>query len=213
MAKTPLTPGTIVVGGTGRVAVEPDVADLRLGVSTGAPTVDRARSDAAAAMTAILGAIRGAGVADRDIRTTLVTVQPRYDYSDGKAPVLTGYEMSNAVEVTVRDLAALGDVIDASLKAGATSMDGLSFRVDEPAEPERAARVAAVAQARARADVLAGAAGVAIVGVVDIVEGGGSGPGVPMPKAARMMMSDAATPVQGGTTDVSVSVTVTYRIG
>lgn len=206
------TPGTIVVSGTGRIAVEPDVADLRLGVSVARPTVDSARADAAAAMTAILAAIRGAGVAARDIRTTLVSVQPRYDYRDGKPPLLTGYELSNQVSVTIRDLANLGGVIDGSLTAGATSMDSLSFRVDDPTEPERAARLAAMAQARSRADVLAEAAGVTITGVGDVVEGGGGSPGYPQPKAARMMLADSATPVEGGTTEISVSVTVTYRI-
>jgi uncharacterized protein len=206
------TPGTIVVSGTGRIAVEPDVADLRLGVSVARPTVDAARADAAAAMTAILAAIRDAGVATRDIRTTLVSVQPRYDYRDGKPPLLTGYELSNQVSVTIRDLANLGGVIDGSLTAGATSMDSLSFRVDDPTEPERAARLAAMAQARSRADVLAEAAGVTISGVGDVVEGGGGSPGYPQPKAARMMLADSATPVEGGTTEISVSVTVTYRI-
>ena len=206
------TPGTIVVGGTGRIAVEPDVADLRLGVSVARPTVDAARADAAAAMTAILAAIKGAGVAPRDIRTTLVSVQPRYDYRDGKAPVLTGYELANTVEVTIRDLATLGGVIDGSLGAGATSMDGLSFRVEDPTDAERAARIAAVAQARSRAETLAEAAGVSIAGVVDVVEGVASPPSSPLAKAARMMLADTATPVEGGTTDVSVSVTVTFRI-
>lgn len=206
------TPGTIVVNGTGRIAVEPDVADLRLGVSVARPTVDTARADAAAAMTAILSAIKGAGVASKDIRTTLVSVQPRYDYRDGKAPLLTGYELANTVAVTIRDLGTLGGVIDGSLTAGATSMDGLSFRVDDPTEAERAARLAAMAQARARADVLAEAAGVAIAGVAEVIEGGGGSPGYPQPKAARMMLADSATPVEGGTTEVSVSVTVTYRL-
>jgi uncharacterized protein YggE len=210
---TPSTsPGTITVGGTGRIAVEPDVADLRLGVSVARPTVDGARADAAAAMTAILAAVRGAGVGSRDIRTTLVSVQPRYDYRDGKPPLLTGYELANTVEVTIRDLAALGAVIDGSLTAGATSMDGLSFRVDDPTQAERAARLAAMAQARARADVLAEAASVTIAGVGEVVEGGGGSPGYPQPKAARMMLADASTPVEGGTTEISVSVTVTYRI-
>jgi uncharacterized protein len=205
-------PGTIVVGGTGRVAVEPDVADLQLGVSITRPTVDAARADAAVAMASILAAVQAVGVPDRDIRTTLVSVQPRYDYRDGRAPVLTGYDLSNSVHVTVRDLAALGSVIDGSLQAGATSMDSLSFRLDDPTEPERAARTAAVAQARARAEILAEAAGVAIGGVADIIEGGGPGSGYPQPKAARMMLADAATPVEAGTTEISVSVTVTFRL-
>lgn len=212
MTDSTSTPGTIVVSGTGRIAVEPDVADLRLGVSVARPTVDSARADAAAAMTAILAAIRDGGVAARDIRTTLVSVQPRYDYRDGKPPLLTGYELANQVEVTIRDLANLGSVIDGSLTAGATSMDSLSFRVDDPTEPERAARLAAMAQARSRADVLAEAAGVTISGVGDVVEGGGGSPAYPQPKVARMMLADSATPVEGGTTEISVSVTVTYRI-
>ena len=119
------------------------------------PTVGRARAAAAEAMAAILAAVSGAGVDRRDVRTTLLSVQPRYDYRDGKAPALAGYDLANVVEVTVRDLGALGAVIDGALTAGATSLDGLAFRVEDPREAERAARTAAVAEARARADVLA----------------------------------------------------------
>ena len=205
-------PGTIVVSGTGRVGVDPDVAELRLGVAIARPTVDAARAAAAEAMAAILGAVTAAGVAARDVRTTLLSVQPRYDYSDGKAPTLTGYDLANVVEVTVRDLASLGGVIDGALTAGATSLDGLTFRVDDPREAERTARVAAVAEARARAEVLAAAVGVAIAGVADILEGG-QPPIWPQPKAARAMLAaDAGTPVQAGTTEISVTVTVTFRI-
>ena len=128
--------GTIVVSGTGRVAVEPDVADLRLGVAISRPTVEAARAAAAEAMTAILAAVEAAGVARRDVRTTLLSVQPRYDYQDGEAPRLVGYDLANVVEVTVRELAALGGVIDGALVAGATSLDGLAFRVTDPAEAE-----------------------------------------------------------------------------
>ena len=148
---------------------------------------------------------------ERDIRTTLVSVQPRYDYRDGRAPVLTGYDLSNSVRVTVRDLAALGNVIDGALKAGATSMDSLSFRLDDPTEPERAARLAAVVQARTRAEILAEAAGVSIVGVSESLKAAGPGPGYPQPKAARMMLADSATPVEAGTTEIS-GVTVTFRL-
>lgn len=205
--------GTIVVGGTGRVAVEPDVADLRLGVAVARPSVDAARADAATTMAAILAAIDAAGVARRDVRTALLSVQPRYDYRDGKPPTLTGYELANSVEVIVRDLGRLGDVVDGALRAGATSMDGLSFRVADPAEPEREARVAAVATARARADVLAEAAGLEIVGVADIIEGQLAPPPIPRMKAERMMLAaDVGTPIEAGTTEIVVHVTVTYRV-
>ena len=203
-----------MVSGTGRVAVDPDVAEVRLGVSIARPTVAAARADGAGTMTTILAAIDAAGVARRDVRTTLLSVQPRYDYRDGRAPALTGYELANTVEVTVRDLGGLAGVVDGALEAGATSLDGLEFRVEDPAPAEREARTRAMAAARARADVLAEAAGLTIVGVRDVTEGGAVAPPEPRMKAARMSLAaaDAApTPVEAGTTEIVVTVTVSYR--
>lgn len=205
--------GTIMVSGTGRVSVVPDRADLRLGVSVARPTVDAARTVAAETMDAILAAIDAAGVARRDVRTSMLSVHPRYDYRDGAPPALTGYELSNVVEVTIRDLARLTDIVDGTLRAGATSMDGLSFRVADPGPAEREARLAAMTEARARADVLAEAAGLSILGVADIVEGPATSPPMPRMKAERMMLAaaDVATPVEAGSTEVAVTVMVTYR--
>ena len=204
--------GSIVVSGTGRVAVEPDLADLRLGVAVARPTVEAARALAATTMEAILAALGSAGVERRDVRTALLSVQPRYEYRDNQTPVLTGYDLANVVDVTVRDLTRLGAVVDGTLGAGATSLDQLTFRVAEPEAADREARQRAMAVARARAEVLAEAAGLAIVGVSDVVEGGG-GP-VPMPhhRAERMMLTaDAATPVEAGSLEIAVTVTVSYR--
>jgi uncharacterized protein len=214
MPDEPTQSGTIVVGGTGRVAVQPDVADLRLGVTVAKPTVEAARGEAAATMDAILRAVDGAGIARADVRTAMLSVQPRYDYRDGRSPVLTGYEIANLVEISVRDLSVLGDVIDATLAAGATSMDALTFRVADPAPAEREARRQAMAEARSRADVLAEAAGLTIDGVSDIVEGQPVRPPGPVAKAERMALAaDAATPVEAGTLEVIVTVSVTYRAG
>ena len=214
MPDEPTPTGTIVVSGTGRVAVQPDVADLRLGVIVAKPTVEAARGEAAATMDAILRAVDGAGVARADVRTAMLSVQPRYDYRDGRAPVLTGYEIANVVEVSVRDLSALGDVIDATLTAGATSMDALSFRLADPRPAEREARRQAMAEARSRADVLAEAAGVTVQGVSDIVEGAPVRPPGPVAKVERMaLVADARTPVEAGTLEVAVTVSVTYRAG
>jgi len=214
MPDEPTSTGTIVVSGTGRVAVQPDVADLRLGVTVAKPTVEAARGEAAATMDAILRAVDGAGVARADVRTAMLSVQQRYDYRDGRAPVLTGYEIANVVEVSVRDLSALGDVIDATLTAGATSMDALSFRLADPRPAEREARRQAMAEARSRADVLAEAAGVTVQGVSDIVEGQPVRPPGPVAKAERMALAaDAGTPVEAGTLEVAVTVSVTYRAG
>lgn len=206
--------GTIVVNGTGRVSVEPDLADLRLGVTVARPTVEAARAVAATTMEAILDAIAAAGVERLDVRTALLSVQPRYKYRENQPQLLTGYDLANVVEVTVRDLARLGAVIDGTLGAGATSLDQLAFRLAEPDAAEREARQRAMVAARAKAEVLAEAAGLAIVGVTDIVEGGG--PPFPMPhlKAERMMLAaDAATPVESGSLEIAVNVTVSYRAG
>jgi uncharacterized protein len=212
VADSSSTPGTIVTSGTGRISVEPDTAELRLGVATSQSTVGAARAAATDAMTSILAAVTGAGVDRRDVQTSTLSVQPRYEYADGKPPKLAGYDLANLVLVTVRDLAVLGAVIDGALTAGATSLDGLAFRVEDPREAERAARTAAVAEARDRAAVLAEAAGVRLGGVSDIVEGGAP-PAWPLPKMARTMMAaEAATPVEAGTTEIAVTVTVTFRI-
>jgi uncharacterized protein len=212
MPDEPTATGTIVVSGTGRVAVQPDVGDLRLGVTVAKPTVEAARGEAAATMEAILRAVDGAGIARADVRTVMLSVQPRYDYRDGRSPVLTGYEVANLVEISVRDLAVLGDVIDATLAAGATSMDALTFRLADPASAEREARRQAMGEARSRADVLAEAAGLTIEGVIDIIEGQPVRPPVPVANVERMALAtDAPTPVEAGMLEIAVTVSVTYR--
>ena len=166
-------------------------------------------------MTKVLAALKKLGIADRDLQTTTLSLQPNYDYSKGSNPPrITGYALSNAISVTVRDLDKIGDVIDGALAAGATSLDGVSFRVEDPATAEQQARVQAMAQARARADTLASAAGVSIIGVAAISE---SAAPAPYPifygaERADALIKDVATPVQVGTSEVTVTVLVAYLI-
>src|SRR4030095_3535361 len=129
MTKKNKTEGSIVVSGTGRVSVQPDVADLRLGVNLSRATVDEARKDAGATMAAILTAVERAGVAQKDVRTALLSVQPQYEYRDNQPPALSGYQLANQVEVTVRDLARLGDVVDGTLQGGGQGKDRPKFIV------------------------------------------------------------------------------------
>jgi uncharacterized protein YggE len=163
-------------------------------------------------MTAVLDALRKAGVADPDLKTTVLSLRPVYEYSPaGSAPRLTGYNLSNAVVATIRDLDQVPAAIDGALAVGATTMDGVTFRVADPAGAERQARQAAMTQARAKADVLAIAAGVTIDGVVSIVETSAGSPtpmayGGAQAPAAR----DVATPVEPGTNEVTVTVAVIY---
>jgi uncharacterized protein YggE len=204
---------TITVAGTGRVVLTPDTADLRLGVTTTAATVKDARARAASAMTAVIAALRKLGIAQRDIRTTALTLQPVYDYSNGSNPPrLTGYTFSNGVAVTLRDLDLVASAVDDALGAGATSLDGVTFRVDDEAAAERQARESAMQEAKSKADALAEAAGVRITGVASIAET--SAPiAYPTYFAAGLAAArDVATPVEPGTTEVSISVSVAYLI-
>jgi uncharacterized protein len=207
---------TITVSGSGDVSVAPDVADVVLGVSATKPTVKDARAAAATAMTAVLAAVKKDGVADKDITTVNLSLSPNYDYSSGKSvPALTGYTYSNTIKVTVRDLTGVAAVVDDSTAAGATTVQGITFRLDNTTAAEAQARQLAMTDARTRANSLAQAAGVAITGVATISEVTttpvtyyyGSG------MAASAAAPSVSTPIQSGTTDVTVQVTVSYLIG
>jgi uncharacterized protein len=127
---------------------------------------------------------------------------------------VTGYQLTNTVEATIRDVATVGALIDAALAAGATSLDGLAFRLADPTEALAEARRRAVADARARAAVLAAEAGVILGRVVAITEGGEMSPGGPRPMEAMRMKAaaDVATSVEAGTDELEVTVTVSFVI-
>ncbi|MFL5779359.1 MAG: SIMPL domain-containing protein [Chloroflexota bacterium] len=203
---------TIAVSGTGKIMVAPDTADLRLGVLSQAATVRQARSDAAAAMTQVIKALREAGIAEADIQTTTFSLQPVYDYRNQARPRITGYEIRNGIVATVRDLDQAAPAIDAALSAGATTFDSLDLRVADPTTAERKAREAAVAQAKAKAETLARASGTRITGVASINETVANTPWPYAPYAAGAATDKAATPIQPGTSDVVVTVAVVYII-
>ncbi len=205
---------TISVSGNGKVTLKPDTADVRLGVVASGRTVKAVRQQAANAMTAVIGALKKLGIADKDIQTSWISLQPTYDYNVGTVPPrITGYQFSNAISVTIRDLDKVGDAIDNALAAGATTLDGITFRVADETGAESQARTAAMADAHTKAQALAGAAGVAITGVASISE-----TVAPTPYPVYYGATDAAgkaasTPVQPGTSDITISVTVVYLIG
>lgn len=209
----PAADRTIVAPGIGRLTVEPDVATVRLGVAITRPTATDAREAAAAIMIAVLEAVAAAGVDRRDIRTSLVGLGPITDYSSERGPRVTGYQLTNTVEVTVRHLASAGQVIDAGLAAGASSLDGLEFRIDDPAPAQDTARRAAVEDARRRATTLAAAADVRLGPVVGIVEGSGPAPMFERGGIEGMALKAASdTPIEAGTQDVVIAVVVTFLI-
>jgi uncharacterized protein YggE len=202
----------ITVSGSGLVSATPDVADVTIGVSIQKPTVKDARAAAASAMTSVLAAVKKNGVPDKDIVTTSISLSPVYDYSiSGQAPRLVGYQWSNTVKITVRDLNKLAAVIDDSATAGATNVQGVNFRIDDPKPLQAQARQKAMADARAKADALAQSASVTIKGVASINETSSYSPS-PVYYDYRAGAQSASTPIQTGTTDVTVQVTISYLI-
>jgi uncharacterized protein YggE len=205
---------TISVTGSGKVTVVPDLATIRLGVVIERNTAKAARQAAAEAMTNVVAAIKALGIDERDIATSSISLQPVYDYSNnGDKPRIRGYQLQNAVTVTVRDLDKLGDVLDNSVVSGATSVDGITFDVADRAAAEQKAREAAVTDARAKADTLAKGVGVSISGVASMSETVSTPMWYGREMAAGALAADAAqTPVMAGTTDVTIDVQVTFLI-
>ncbi len=205
---------TVTVAGTGEVSVAPDVADVVIGVMVQKPTVAEAQSAAAASMNAVIAAVEKDGVVARDIVTVNLSLNPVYDYSSsGSAPKLVGQQFTNTVKVTVRNLKSVGSVVDDGVAAGATTIGGISFRLNDPSAVQAQARQLAMRDARAKADALTAAAGVAVKGVATITETTTQPTPIYYASALDAAKAAGSTPIQTGTTDVVVQVTVAYLIG
>jgi uncharacterized protein YggE len=206
----------ITVQGTGKITIRPDLATISVGIQSQAGSARAAQSQASAAMTKIIAAVKGLGIDDADIASQWVSLQPQYDYNNGGSvpPRVVGYQASQTLTVKVRDIEKSGDVIDEAVAAGATQVSGMSFSVSDPTAASAQARTAAIADAKARADALAKAAGVSLGGAISITET--STPiSIPYPymEKGAAGAADVRTPVQPGTTDVEVDVQVTFAIG
>ena len=205
----------ITVQGLGKVTIRPDLATVNVSVQVTAATAAEAQSKASAAMTNVITAVKGQGVADADLATQWISLAPQYSYdSTGTAPPkILGYQASQSLTIKVRQIERSGPVIDAAVGAGANQVNGIAFSVADPTNAAGQARTAAVADARTRAASLASAAGVTLGTAVSITELSASAP-VPIPYAYDKALGvSPETPVQPGTTDIEVDVQVTFAIG
>ncbi len=168
MAQTPsdgaVDRRTVSVTGSGTAEVVPDIARISVGVATRGREATEASSRAAAQMQAVIDALVGAGVAEEDIQTSRIDLDPirRRDRSGEGTRAIIGWQASNRVSATVRDIDATGEVIDAAIAAGATDLGNIAFRKEDPSAAEAEARLAAVDEAASIAGQLASAAGVEI---------------------------------------------------
>lgn len=206
-------PTTLTVNAEGRVARAPDIAEVSGGVVTSAPTAAAALRENAERMTAVVAAVRKAGIAERDIQTSGLSLQPQYRYQNNEPPVLTGYQATNTVSLRVRKIAETGTLLDTLVGVGANQISGPNFRVEAADAALDEARVDAVATARARAELYAKAAGKRVRRIVSIAESGGFEPG-PRPMMAKSMAMDAAAapPVAPGEVALSINVTMVFEL-
>jgi uncharacterized protein YggE len=199
---------TVTVAGTATIKSAPDEALVSLGVLTNATTADGALQQNAARMTHVLGVLGGSGINKSDIATTDVSLYPNYN-SDGSG--VSGYQASNNVDVTVRDMSRVGKVIDTAVNAGANLTGGIEFRVSDQNQGLNDALAAAVKDSRAKAEVLAGAGGAQLGSVVSIDETTAA----PQPPERYFPTASAAsvsTPIKAPTLRTQISVTVVWAL-
>lgn len=198
------TQNGITVTGMGSVNAVPDRAEFSFGVQSQGRTAAQALSANSAEMRRVIDALRSAGIAAADIQTGQVSVSPTTS-SDGQT--ITGYMALNTVSARIRDLAAAGRVIDAAVAAGANQVYGPSLTRSDQDDLYRQALRSAFADARAKAQALAAAAGLTVGRVLVIQESGGA---VPVPLMDRAAGAEAQVPIQPGTQAIQASVTVTF---
>ena len=192
----------------------PDVASIGAGVVTQAADANAAMRANAEQMQKVMAAIRAAGIADKDIRTSGINLSPQYRYAENQPPAITGYQASNNVDLTVRDLGKLGKVLDALVASGANQVNGPSFEIDQPDAVQDEARRAALDKAQARAQMYAKSLGLRVRRIVSISEGGGFNPPMPMPMVRMAAMAkDAGTEVSPGENTVGASIDVVFELG
>lgn len=203
---------TISLNGKGSVDRAPDMAMISVGVNLEAKTASDAMRQQAQLMDSVFKAVKAAGVADRDMQTSNLSLNPVYDYREEGGAVLRGYSASNQLAITVRDLKKLGATLDATVKAGGNTINGISFGIEKDREARDAARVEAIRDAARKADLYADAVGYRVKRIVTVTENEYDYQ-PPMPMMARMEKSaDAATPIASGEVTIQSSVSVTFEL-
>ncbi len=200
------------ISATGEVSRVPDLAIISAGVQTLQPTATAAIEENASRMERVRSALKRAGIADRDIQTSAISLSPEYRYADNQPPVLTGYRASNNVNVKFRDLKRSGAILDALVKEGANQLNGPTLTIDKPDEAYDEARLKAIAVGQRRAELYARALGKRVVRLLAVSEGSGSFP-APMPMAyARDSMASAKTEIAPGSQELQVSVAMSFEL-
>lgn len=205
----------IELSATGSVSRVPDLAIISAGVVSRSGTATGAIADNAARMERVRAALARAGIAERDIQTSTISLNPDYRYQDNQPPVLTGYQATNSVSVRFRDIRNSGRILDALVAQGANQINGPSLTIDKPEAAYDEARTKALAVGRARADLYARALGMRVVRLVSVSEGGGYGR-PPVPYAADAIQVTGArvakTEIDPGSQNLEVTLAMSFDL-
>ncbi len=201
------------VNATGEVTRVPDVAVISAGVVTRQATASAAIQDAAARMERVRAALKQAGIADRDIQTSNVSLNPEYRYENNQPPQLVGYNASNQLSVRFRDIRSSGRILDALVAQGANNINGPSLTIDHPEAALDEARAKAVAAGRARAGLYARSLGMRVIRVVSVSESGGYAVPPPMPMVMQARAEGGAdTKIDPGEQKLQVNLAMVFEL-
>lgn len=203
---------TVTATGEGKALAAPDQAEMSFGVTTQGTDSKKVLDDASKKAEAIIAALKKAGIDDKDLQTSGVNLYPQQEYREGAAPRITDYQASVQVRATIKKIDETGDVITAAANAGATDIGGPTFTLSDQSTSRAEAIDTAVEDARARADVMAKAAGKSVGDVVSISESGVSAPPIYYGDTRAAADAKASVPIETGTLDVTANVTVVFEL-
>lgn len=201
---------SIVSSGVGVASGEPDIAVVSLGVEALRDTVSEARNDAADALAEVIAELRAAGIAEDDIRTTYFSIHPRYEYQREGEQQLLGFQVTNTLSITVRDLEATGDVVDRAAAAGGDliRVQSIDFQLEDTSALEEEARIQAIADAQEKADLYARELDIVRGDLISVSESTGQAGPFPEARFALAAMDSAGPTTQFFAGEIEVRVTV-----
>jgi uncharacterized protein YggE len=208
-------PPEISVTGEASISVPPDRAEIDAGVTSEAKTAREASDANNAAMGKVIAALKGAGIDEKDMQTSRLSLQPQYSTPVSNRPgpaTIVGYRASNRVSIRLKDVAKVASMIDTLVSAGANDISNINFTVSNASKLLDDAREKAVSDARRKAEIYAKAAGVALGAPLNISEGGAPQPVFRAKMAMPAAMAGAPPPIAQGEETLSVSVAVTWAI-
>jgi len=202
------------VSATGDVSTAPDRATVSAGVVTEGKTAREAMMANATKMNSVFEELIAAGIEEKNIQTSQLSLQPRYNYQDRQTPTIDGYEARNNVSAKSEDIQSVGAMLDALVKAGVNNIGGIEFSVDNPDEALSSAREMAIKKAKVKAQGMAEAAGVKLGPLLNMSESNAGNPPRPMMQAryASDSLESAPTPIAGGEQSLRVTVNLSYAI-